>query len=150
MHRGAARLLVVSIHILGYDNQVGLLFQINQGMMSGVRFRLGNELPTPVVPFPHQFGVGHKGPGRGQLFGTVLTPEGILPAAKSGDSAGRGNAGPAQHGNFRMRGDGLPVFFQIHGHSILWAGTDSKILILTQQATDLLLVCKEVLSCATY
>ncbi len=119
MHGGAAGLLVVTVHVLGYDDQVSLLLQIHQGMMSGVGFRLGNELSSPVVPFPHQLGVGVESSGGGQLFGTVLAPEGILAATKSGDTAGGGNSGPGQHGDFRIRGDGLTVFFQIHGHSFV-------------------------------
>ncbi len=119
MHSAAACLLVVAVHVLRYYDQVGLLLQIHQGLMSGVGFGPGNELAAPVVPFPDQLGVGVKSPGGGQLFGAVLAPEGIFSAAKCGNPAGGGNTCSGQYGDFGLRGDGLAVFFKVHGHSFV-------------------------------
>ncbi len=74
MHGAAAGLLVVAINILGYDNQVRFLLQINQGMVGGVGLVLGNQLPAPVIPPPDKVCIGQKGPAGGQFFRPVLAP----------------------------------------------------------------------------
>lgn len=88
VHCGAAGLLVVTINILSYDNQVSFLLESHQGMVSGIGLRLSDQLPTPVIPIPDQFGIGMKGSCGGQLFRAVLAPERIFTTAKSGDATG--------------------------------------------------------------
>lgn len=119
MHGGAAGSLVVAVHVLRYDNQVRLLLQIHQCAVGGVGLAVGDELPTPVVPLPDQLGVRVKCARGGQLFGAILAPEGIFPAAEGGDAAGGRNARAGEHGDFGVGGDGLAVFFQVHENSLL-------------------------------
>ncbi len=98
MHGGAARLLVVTVHVLGDDDHLGLFLQLGQGVVGGVGLVGGDELS--------------------QLLGAVPAPQGVLAAAEGGDAAGGGNAGAAQDGYLGVGCDDLAVFFQSHGHSL--------------------------------
>src|SRR5579864_7624562 len=67
-------------------------------MMAGIRFCLGQNAATPVVPFPDQLGIARKCGGCGQVLSAALLPESVV-AAKCGHTAFRGNSGAGEYGD---------------------------------------------------
>ena len=63
--------------------------------MRRIRRRLGDDLPTPVVPFPNQAWIAIESLGRGEIFGAILAPKSAI-ATKRGDAAFDGNSGAGE------------------------------------------------------
>ena len=80
--------LVQAIYILGDQSKLRQpLFEFSQSQVAGIGFCLGDQLPAPFVPLPHQAWIALKGRGRGQLLGVVLGPQAGLGFPKGGDAA---------------------------------------------------------------
>ena len=123
----AAGIVVVTVDILGDDQDTGSFLKVGKGLVGRVEPGAGDQATAPIVPPPDQFGIAGKGLGSGKFLGTVPAPEAVLLAAESGDAAGGGNSRSGQGGDPGRRGDGrsdaiqFPAdrFFQSHDYSSL-------------------------------
>ena len=80
-----------TIHVLGDDHHRSDGFQAGESLVGGVGFGGGDEAAAPVVPTPDQFGIACESTGRGEILGSVPTPQAVLFAPEGGDAAGGGN-----------------------------------------------------------
>jgi hypothetical protein len=87
-HIAAPGRLMQTINVLGqHHNSRDKSLQFSQRKVTGVRLDTRHELPTIIIPSPHQFGIAPKRLRRCQFLGVVRCPKPGLCIAKGGNPA---------------------------------------------------------------
>jgi hypothetical protein len=70
--------IVQTVNVLSdHDTAVKEPFEFHNRPVTSIRFNPGNELPPPVIPFPHFSGICSKGCRRRQFLDTKFVPNAI-------------------------------------------------------------------------
>src|SRR5215469_13380633 len=92
-----------AVDVLGDESElVSALLEARQSTVAGVRLEPCDHLAAPVVPFPDKFRVAGERSWRGQVFGSVTSPQAACAAEGRNAAFGR-YSGARERGDSRGR-----------------------------------------------
>jgi hypothetical protein len=96
-----ARALVEPVDVLrDQRDALSRAHPLRERVMRGVRLGIADDLPAPVVPFPHELRIGGESARAGERLGAEASPQSAR-AAKGRNAGRRRHARAGEHGDAR-------------------------------------------------